>query len=78
MIANKLEPHELQFAQEIADQFGGTFTGAAKRSLPGIDGSFNGGAASLKETQGGLSTVLKAFCRSTARIVAPENLGGAT
>ena len=58
MIANALEQHELQFAQEIVDEFGGTFIGPAERGFPGIDGSFNGVAASLKETQGGLSAVL--------------------
>jgi len=59
VIVNKLLPHEAAFAREIVAHRGGTFVGALQRSAPGIDGFLDAVPVALKETQGGLSAVLR-------------------
>lgn len=48
---NRLEPHEFEQATRIVEHHGGTFIGATRRFMPGIDGTFNGVPAALKRTQ---------------------------
>jgi hypothetical protein len=67
LIANKLEPHEAKFASEILQHRGGKLIGAEQRSMPGIDGRLDGKAISLKETEGGLSAVLKHASKAEAQ-----------
>ena len=59
VIPNKLNPREVAFAKEIVDHRGGLLEGAARRSQPGIDGMLEGAPISLKETNGGMVSVLK-------------------
>lgn len=58
LIANALETREVEFAQEILAHRGGVLVGVARRSFRGIDGTLNGIAISLKQTEGGLAAVL--------------------
>jgi len=59
VVPNAFNASEAAFASEIVAYRGGTLTGAPERSFPGTDGKLNGSFISLKETQGGLSAVLK-------------------
>jgi hypothetical protein len=59
VVANKLLKHEIQFAKEIVAHRGGKLIGMARRSAPGIDALLEGAPISLKETKGGLLSVLR-------------------
>jgi hypothetical protein len=50
VLRNRLEAHEFEQAQRIVAAHGGTFVGAPRKWLPGIDGTFNGVPAALKRT----------------------------
>jgi len=53
VIPGRLLPHEVVQAQRIVAFYGGTFTGAAtRRGFPGIDGTLDGVAVSLKRYTG--------------------------
>lgn len=59
VVANKLEPHEVRFANEIVELRGGTLVGNTARGAPGIDATLDGLPISLKETEGGFAAVLR-------------------
>ena len=75
VVRGRLETHELAFAEEIVGHRGGTFVGATRRSYPGIDGHIDGIPAALKETQGGLSAVLRHASKAEAQNLARGNVG---
>jgi hypothetical protein len=62
-----LSDAEVAFAREIEGFRGGAFEGVPTRSAPGIDGFLDGIPISLKETQGGLSAVLKHASKAEAQ-----------
>jgi hypothetical protein len=59
IIPNKLEKHELEFANDIVSNRGGELIGNLKKKQEGIEGFLNGQPISLKETDGGLVAILK-------------------
>nr|AGC71099.1 hypothetical protein [uncultured bacterium A1Q1_fos_2067] len=67
VVANALESHELSFANDIVGFRGGTLTGAPTRYFPGIDGALDGVPISLKQTKGGLGSVLKNASKAEAQ-----------
>jgi hypothetical protein len=67
VIPNKLESHELVFADQIVEYRGGQLVGAETRSFPGIDGHLDGIPISLKETKGGLGAVVRHASQAEAK-----------
>jgi RHS repeat-associated protein len=67
LIRNKLEPHEVSFAEQILEHRGGTMVGQSKRGTPGIDAMLDGTPVSLKQTKGQLGAVLRRVSEAEAQ-----------